>query len=498
LALGGQHLNRGHRTRLWSYPIRGTLIRIEMRTEAISSKRTIPDWSIRRYRHPQWKYSSPVGQATARAQLGGWGLHRVARWIVCSVAVAAALVGAASPAGAMSWVLNPAGHQDFVYGVNASYGDTQNGNSAESRVFHTPDGIWWAILGTSGSDQVAAGEDLYRLVDHDWQLVLRLPGADGWSKSDTLFDESSNVVYVALRDPRGVTGNPRVSQLYKLSYDPSTTSWALISGPTTITTAAVETLTIAKDSLGQLWSAFRSGTSIRVGHTTPGGTKFSWSTLPVPAVTTDDYAVVTSFGTAITGAKIGVMWGDQVAQVYRFAWRNDADAFTSPWNVETAYGNGVGGCPTPTSTGCGDDHINIKVLGDDIYVAIKISSQDFSTPDPNDPLLVLIHRDVLGVWSALSVAPMSQKVSRPIVLIAPSNDRIYFVAEAMSKGLRVWESSLALLSFNATAYTSWSIVSAGRHPNPTSTKQPVDSNVGGLVEATSSNIYRYWHNEFLP
>jgi hypothetical protein len=425
-------------------------------------------------------------------------LHRIAQGIVCSVAVAAALVSTAAPAGAMSWVLAPGGHQDFVYGANAAFGDGQSGNTAESRVFYTPDGIWWAVLGTSGDDQLAAGEYLYRLVDHDWQVVLQLPGADGWSKSDTLFDEISNVVYVALRDTRAVGGNPRVSQLYKLSYDASITSWSILSGPTTITTAAVETLTIAKDGLGRLWTAYRAGTSIRAGRTTAGGTKFTWSTLPVPAVKADDYAVVTSFGTAITGYKIGVMWGDQVAQVYRFAWRLDSDALTAPWNVETAYGDGVGGCPTPTSTGCGDDHINIKVFGDDIYAAIKISSQDFSTPDPNDPLLVLIHRDAVGLWSASAVAPMSQKVSRPIVLIAPLNDRIYFVAEATSKGLRVWESSLSLPSFTATGHTSWSIVSAGSHPNPTATKQDVNSTVGGLVQATSSKIFRYWHNEFLP
>jgi hypothetical protein len=51
-------------------------------------------------------------------------------------------------------------------------------------------------------------------------------------------------------------------------------------------------------------------------------------------------------GTALTGYKIGVMWDDTVTQRYMFAWRADSDDSGAAWNIETVYGNGVGGCPT--------------------------------------------------------------------------------------------------------------------------------------------------------
>jgi hypothetical protein len=214
-----------------------------------------------------------------------------------------------------------------------------------------------------------------------------------------------------------------------------------------------------------------------------------------PNVTNDDTSAVVSFGTALTGYKIGVMWSDTVTNQYVFAWRNDSDALGGAWNIETAYGNGVGGCPTATTSACANYHISLRSNGDDVYAALKLLSQ--SSPNPQDPLIVLAHRDATGQWSASTVSTVSQNTSRQILILAPAQNHIYVIAEGPSKkGLYVWESSFTTPSFDPNSYSLWTIPNQNLHINPTSTKQPLGGDGFGVVESSQGNMNQYWHNEF--
>jgi hypothetical protein len=179
------------------------------------------------------------------------------------------LIGTAAQAEVDKWT--PAGQRDFVFGSQVVVsGGPATGHKPESKLFYTPDGRWWAVLGTSGDGLRAPGVWLNELASHVWQPVFKFqgPGADPWEKADSLFDDATNRLYVSLRDNRSVMGNPRVSHLYRLSYD-GAGHWSLLSGPTRITTISPETLTIALDSTGRLWTTFRQGTAIKVGYTAP-------------------------------------------------------------------------------------------------------------------------------------------------------------------------------------------------------------------------------------
>ena len=90
--------------------------------------------------------------------------------------------------------------------------------------------------------------------------------------------------------------------------------WSAPSGSTQITTANPETLTLARDSVGRLWSTFESGKQIKVGNTGPYGTSFTFTNLPTSNVDSDDISTVIAFGTAATGYKIGILWSDQAAK----------------------------------------------------------------------------------------------------------------------------------------------------------------------------------------
>jgi hypothetical protein len=406
--------------------------------------------------------------------------------------VGASLLLTAVVALAFPQRLTSSGQLDFNYGTQVeSAGGPATGYKPESKLFYTEDGRWWAILGTSGDALTPAGVYLYELDgNHVWQPTLQLSGAGAWLKADTDIDGPTQVLYVSLRD----NGNPRASKLYEFSYLGSGI-WSAPSGSTQITTSSPETLTLARDSLGRLWSTFKSGKLIKVGNTAPYGTSFTFTNLPTTNNNSDDISTVIAFGTAATGYKIGVMWSDQAAKRDWFAWRYDSDPIGT-WSIETAYGAGVGNCPTPSSDLCADDHLNIKAYGDDLYVAIKTSLGDVN-PNPNDPLIALLHRDPAANWSAFPVSPVSQDATRPVVLVAPDLDRLWVFASKGHSVVVVWESLLSSPGFDSNGYITWT-KSSGAHDDPTSTKQLITATTGAVVEASVASSDQYWHNEFLP
>jgi hypothetical protein len=409
--------------------------------------------------------------------------------------IAATLVAVAltpSPAAAFPTKLSANGQRDFTYGsaVQSSGGDG-TAYKPENKLFYTGDGSteavqWWAVLGISGP---AAGVYLWKLVDHAWAPYTVLPGADPWAKADTLFDGST--LYVSTRDNKGSgAGNTRESDLYEVPYLGSG-GWGSVSGPFPITTKSPETLTIAKDSTGRLWTTFELNKNIVAGYTAPGGTSFTFITISRTNVDSDDISAATAFG----GSKIGVFWSDQVAKRDFFAWRSDSDPITPNWSIETAYGGGVGGCPTPNSDLCADDHVNVKVYQGEIYVAIKTSIND--TPGTSsDPLIALLRRSSAGTWSAFPVSPVSQNASRPITVLSPSQNAIWVWA-ARNGEIDVWESSFTSPGFSSNGFVPW-VKGGGSADDPSSTKQVTTAASGTVVEASIVGTTEYWHNEFLP
>lgn len=391
--------------------------------------------------------------------------------------------------------LTPSGQLDFSYGsdVQASGGEA-TAYKPESKLFYTEDERWWAVLGTSGTS-TPDGVHLYALdASHQWQEVLQFAGADAWAKADALYD--GGILYVSLRDNRSITGNPRNSLLYRVQYL-GAGQWATPAGPTLITSTNPETLVIARDSLGRLWTAFEASRHVRVGNTAPDDTAFSFADLAVSSVESDDIATVISFGTDASSRRLGVLWSDQVSGRVRFAWRFDSDPLdSSAWHFETAYGDGVGGCPTQTAAVCADDHLNAKVIGDEIYVATKTGLNDPDDANPADPLIVLLHRDAAGAWSVFPVSPVSVNATRPIVLVAPTLDLLWVFASKGS-GVLVWESLFSAPAFT-TGPTTWTKASNVSLSNATSTKQPITATSGAVVETSAKSQKQYWHNEFLP
>jgi hypothetical protein len=436
---------------------------------------------------------------TARRRPSSILLRGLLRGSLAAALVVGLLVAGLPAAQAFPTKLSANGQQDFNYGSSAqSSGGPATTTKPESKLFYTGDGVsepvrWWAVLGTSGQNAPSAGVWLFELVNHAWVARMQLPGADPWAKGDTVFDGTT--LYVSTRDQTAsAPGNPRQSSLYKIPYLGNGTFGTANIGPFPITTANIETLTIAVDTVERVWTTFEQGQQIKVAFTAAAGTSFSQpTTISQTNVNSDDISAITAFD-----GKIGVFWSDQVARKDFFAWRSDDAAVNPlpPWNVETAFGGGVGGCPTASSGLCADDHMNLKVSGNEVYVAIKTSLGDGAGTSPSDPLITLLRRSANGSWASFPVSPVSQHATRPIMVLSPLQDRIWVWAQR-AREIDVWESSFTSPGFNSNGFVPW-IANGGTSNDATSTRQLTTSQTGTVVEASVNASTQYWHNEFLP
>jgi hypothetical protein len=303
-----------------------------------------------------------------------------------------------------------------------------------------------------------------------------------------LLDEKTGTLYVALvsRGEPSQTGGTTGSFLYELSYQ-GTGRWKLESGPTRITDAGPEVLTIALDSSGRLWTTFEENEVINVGYSDASSLSFNFSSIPGQRVSKDDIATVTSFRDR-SGSKIGIMWSDEVTGRFRFAWRADSAPIDTPWNVETVYGSGAG---CSSGVRCADDHVNIKAFNGHVYAVVKTGLGSGPNPSPRQPLIVLLHRNPQGSWKAVPISSVKDRASSPIVLIAPDLHSIYVFSSF--RGVSMWGGTLDALRFDSDE-VNWT--SPGSTV-PTSTKQLVGGTVGTVVLSDRVDSHEYWHNRFL-
>jgi hypothetical protein len=366
-----------------------------------------------------------------------------------------------------------------------SRGAEATGQKPESKLFYTQDGVWWAVLGLA--KDVTPGVYLLRLGETGWTPVVMLNGSDPWAKADASYDPSVNELLVTLRDNKpGTETNPRQSILHRLTYD-GAGGWT--QGLTTlITTANVETITVAKDSAARIWVAFEQANAIKAGYLVPGAPSFTLMRVSATGVTSDDIAAVVAYGPG----RIGVFWSDQASHRFLFASRADTAALKrSSFAIEEAFGPATG-CPTTTSNACADDHVNIKAVGDTLYAAVKTSLNDALPSDPADPLIVLLKRTPTG-WSAAEVSDVASNFTRPIVVVDPTADQVHVLANVLGGDTYVWHATASAPVFSTPL--PWTTDDTYTLSNPTSTKQTV-STTTKLIAMTSTPgaPHRYWYN----
>jgi hypothetical protein len=120
------------------------------------------------------------------------------------------------------------------------------------------------------------------------------------------------------------------------------------------------------------------------------------------------------------------------------------------WNIETAYGESVGGWQPLT--------------GDRVQTTTIINM-------------------------------VADRLTGPIVLLAPELGRTYVFADKPYDGVYVWQSPLDGCAFDATEALTWTVDPDTHVSDPTSTAQPVTLRSGTVVVSSSGQHNEYWQNE---
>jgi hypothetical protein len=415
-----------------------------------------------------------------------------------AVFVVALLMSLAAPAKA---AVVEVGYRDFSYSSSVS---APTGQKPESKLWYTPDNIWWGVLYNPTSSRF----EIYRFdrASQSWSTTGVAIDKRKASESDALWDGSALHVVSHLKD---TSATADISITYqRFTYDSGSKTYTPVlltapSGPQTnvltLTNRKVEAAVLDKDSLGRLWLTFTdvqgAGREVYIMHTTSGDVWTSPYVLPHPGATNLDADDISTLVANTANNQIGVLWSNQGDETLYYATHADS-ANDQTWDItelcKEAY--------------CPDDHLNIKDLQADpsgrVFAAVKTSKNDSPTKKPTDPLIVMYTITKGGTpqaqFSRATVWTVADDVTRAIILLDKSSAEAYVVGAAPC-------CSGGVAYMKKTAYDNPSFTSGIGTPfiksstdvninNVTSTKQTLSNSSDLLVEAGDDHTRYYMHN----
>ena len=430
--------------------------------------------------------------------------HVVPRLFAVAMSLSLGLL-AALPAGMTSAAAADVGYKDFTYLPGASRDPTQD--KPQSKVWYA-DGSWWGGLFHVDSQTF----HIYRLnkTSQEWVDTGTVIDDRGRSHGDYLFDASTNSLYVA-----SVGGNSDAKPIlvFKYTYNAVTDSYA--PDPDFVDSATgdpgvvagqgpAETVTIAKDSTGQLWityttpvdSAVPNGPrNVMINRSTTNehtwGTPFVLSTQG-NAISGDDISAIIAFG----GNSVGVMWSDQNAVAnqtfFYFASHADSQANDGTWSTRKTSASGP--------DGFAEDHINLKLVATNsgrILAAVKANGGP-------DHILLLDRDPSTGAWVKHVVVGNAGDATRPQVVVDETNQQAYVAytsptnpADGEDSSIYYKKAPLSNLGGFATDGLGTVLMknSGDQINNVSLSKQTVTAQSGLL--AIASDDANYFHN-YLP
>jgi hypothetical protein len=367
-------------------------------------------------------------------------------------------------------------YQGPVYGDVSSTPPTAD--KPQSKLWFAHD-TWWALMLSEQTGTIR----VHRLqADHTWVPASGTVDERPESTGDALWDGQK--LYIVSRD------SSTAVRVLRLSFNETALTWSVDPGfESTVFNGGVESAAIDKDSQGRLWVTWTKSKSVWVAHTTSGDS--GWVVpfkprSPDTQIKADDLSSIVAFR-----GQVGVMWSDQESGAFRFAIHKDSDP-DSIWTTENALAGSL----------IADDHINLKSFTEDpngrIFAVVKTSRNDATDASGTDPLIIVLQRDIDGTWSSHVAGQVQDDLTRPIVQVDATNNRLMVFMTGPESGGTIYmkSSPLSELSFSSgrgTPFVTW----PGKYlNNATGTKQSLTSTTGIVVLAcTGGTDRRYYHAE---
>jgi hypothetical protein len=199
----------------------------------------------------------------------------------------------------------------------------------------------------------------------------------------------------------------------------------------------------------------------------------------------DDISAIIAFN----GDRIGIMWSDQDDDKDYFAVHLDGESDTDWEPRETALVD-------PGGESIADDHLNLATCDATgaVFAVVKTGM-----PDPEDPEIILLKRELDGTWSHTTWATDHDDHTRPTLVVNCETNTGYIFASATMTG------SQEVIFMKATNLDTMEFPPGKGMPfiesqddedlnNPTSTKQAVTAESGLLILASDKDSEAYLHN----
>ncbi|MEM7115905.1 MAG: Calx-beta domain-containing protein [Chloroflexota bacterium] len=436
--------------------------------------------------------------------------------------------------------LSTAGYKDFSFDdVELEEDlkvDAPSGEKPQSKLWWH-DGYWWGVLYNAETDHF----HIYRLNWGDQEWVDSGVQVDGRRddpfqvppkepenvKVDVLWDEDLEKLYVAshvfTKNGSRTSNSLNRGLLFRYTYDENLQTYVLdtADGFTVdgiqINEHKSETLVLAKDSVGRMWTAFIARPQgsdehqLIVTHSNGEGQQHDsvWNkdgiALPFTQTFVSSSDIATVFPIDNQGTpSIGVLWSNEVSNTLHLAFHTDGDGPTSGWVYEEV--------PTPFGM---DDHLAARVTEDGrLFISVKAS------PTNNgDPQIQIIARDN-DISSTYTIAGYSTKAhdnTRPTLvldegdLLDPEDDQVHVFVTGKEGGSSICYKSDEYHQTNISGTLplsetlDFTISDCGtpfmadieldRIDDAASTKQAVNDQTGLVVIGSDSKSYYYVHNQ---
>ncbi len=363
--------------------------------------------------------------------------------------------------------------------ANADYSSPTEGKSQSTLWWN--DGSWWADM-FNAADQ---SHHIYHLNwdEQHWEDTGTVLDERDRVHSDCLWDETTQKLYVISHVPASI---PRTTPLdergffYRYSYDPITKQYTRDAGyPVVVTPGSAQAVTLAKDSLRQLWITYVFHGQVVVRRTS-GEDQVWLDSYPLPAsgasTALNDISAIIAFN-----GQIGITWSNRERDSMHFAVHVDGTP-DDQWKEEIII----------EGYRAADNHLHLAVDTNGIvYAAGKTSARG------NDPLLMLYVREAPDTWTHHVFGYRHDGHTRPVILIDNVNRRLYMFATAPQSGGSIYYKSTPL---DEIAFSEGLGTPILRYPNATrlndvtSTKQGVNNETGIVILASDRTTAAYYYN----
>jgi hypothetical protein len=355
------------------------------------------------------------------------------------------------------------------------------GDRSQSKLW-IANGAWWAAMVEPRSLQY----HIYELVD----------GGKSWRDTGTLIDERRSAqpdclwdgthLYIVSATPSKTENG--AARLVRYSFDATARRFVLDRNfPIPISATGVDSMVLAQDSTGQLWTTYVADDGqVSVNRTL--GDDLHWGTpFALPAsgslVTADDVATVVAFGPG----RIGVMWSSRAAGAFYLASHLDGDPDDAWAAPEAAI----------QDRGIANGQLKVVTTDDGrLYAVVTTALGDDPASPSTAPQVLLLTRAVDGTWTSTLVSQLRDQNASPLLAVDETNGILYVMATTPKRGGTINYKRSRVDAPSFTTGTGSPLIADAGAPlasRGTSSKGGVSPETGVVVLAYDPSTTRYLH-----